>query len=74
MANVIELKERQNRELDAPKRDVDVLEAMWWGIQHSVHAKNPDCPDAEPSLAQFCRVCCDQSPLTMLKILSKFED
>ena len=79
MENVIELeKERQNRDLKetdngAPKRD-DVLEAMWKGIENSKWSRDPNNPDAEPSLGQFITHVADVSPRTVLKLLSKLYD
>jgi hypothetical protein len=66
--NVIELPTR-NTEAQTQNRE-DVLEAMWAGIANSKWSKNPNDPDAPPSLAQFVSHVADQSPLLVLKLLA----
>ena len=58
--NVVNLEvPRQNREETnsvAPKHDDDrnIMEAMWFGLEHSRHSKDADNPDPNaPRLAQF---------------------
>lgn len=76
--NVVNLEtQRQNREeTAAPSRDADrnVLECMWWGLEHSVHAKDPDNPDpnAPGSLNFFMKYICDQAPTFYMQLLSKY--
>jgi hypothetical protein len=75
--NVIELEtERQKREqTDSAAQNRDgrnILKSMWYGIEHCRWSKDPNDPDAEPSLERFMVRACDESPMTMLKMLSKF--
>jgi hypothetical protein len=61
MENVIELeKQRQNRKLDAPNRDV--LESMYAGVAMSKWG----------SLENLATEVADLAPLQFLKILSRF--
>jgi hypothetical protein len=73
--NVIDLEVHrdQNREEtnnDAPSRDV--LESLWHGIENSRWSRDPNNPDAPPTLARFMTHVCDEAPLSVLKLLARY--
>lgn len=65
---VIELnKQRQNRE----NRD-DVLAAMWYGVEHSMHSKDSAHPELPGTLAQFVTHVANIDPRFYLSLLAKY--
>jgi len=72
--NVIELeKERQNRETNsaAPSREDALVDALWYGIEHSKHSKDVDHPELPGTLGNFMRHCADISPQYYLSLIAK---
>ena len=69
---VIELdKQRQKRDNDAQNRD-DVLAAMWYGVEHSMHAKDSVHPELPGTLAQFATHVANIDPRFYLSLLAKY--
>lgn len=57
---VIELEAWRKKE-DNNNNNRNVLEAMWWGLEHSVHSRDPNNPDpnAPGSIGLFMAKCAD---------------
>jgi hypothetical protein len=73
VVNLVEVKNREETDNAVPNRDDrDVLESMWWGLEHSVHAKDPDNPNAPGSINFFMKHICDQAPTFYLSLIAKY--
>ena len=71
--NVVNFESHKNRENNAaPNREEELVDAIWHGVQNSRWAKDPDDPNAEPSLGRYVAHVCDISPRTVLKMLMRF--
>ena len=71
-SNVVELEEaRQSRDPKEDKRD-DVLAAMWYGVEHSMHSKDSAHPELPGALAQFATHVANIDPRFYLSLLAKY--
>ena len=71
-SNVVGLNEvRQNRDLKEDNRD-DVLAAMWYGVEHSMHSKDSAHPELPGTLAQFAAHVANIDPRFYLLLLAKY--
>jgi hypothetical protein len=78
--NVVNLEtQRQNREETnsaAPNRDDDrnIMEAMWFGLEHSVHSKDVDHPELPGTLGRYMKHVADLDPRFYLSLIAKFTE
>lgn len=65
--NVIDLEDvrRQNREANCDS----IYEAMWFGLEHSIHSRDPNDPTAPGTLARFMAKVADENPLFFMRLL-----
>ncbi len=56
----------------APSREDALVDALWYGIEHSVHSKDVDHPELPGTLGNFLRHCADISPQYFLSLLAKY--
>ena len=66
--NVIDLQSRRQHQ-NQDGNEQNILDAMWYGIEHSIHSKDPNNPDAPPTPARFMAKCADENPLFFMRLL-----
>ena len=67
--NVVELEQHRKKEVS---RDRELLDALFFGAENSVHAReDPTDPNSPKSIGAFMAHCANESPLEYLRLLKK---
>jgi len=67
--NVVELEQYRKKEVD---RDRELLDALFFGMENSVHAReDPTDPNSPKSIGAFMAHCANAAPLQYLQLLNK---
>jgi hypothetical protein len=65
--NVVELEHHRKKEAN---RDRELLDALFFGMENSVHAReDPTDPNSPRSIGLFLAHCADLAPLEFLRLL-----